>query len=121
MIFPVLICDDSAVARKMAVRSLPDNFASEIHLATNGIEAIQQLNSNPIALLLLDLTMPEMDGVAVLEEIKHSNIEVFVIVVSGDIQPDMKKRVAQLGAIDFIEKPVDKTKLNAVLRRFGLH
>jgi two-component system chemotaxis response regulator CheY len=121
VIFPVLICDDSAVARKMAMRSLPDNFASEIHLATNGSEAIQQLNDNPIALLLLDLTMPIMDGVAVLEQIKQSSIEVFVIVVSGDIQPDLKKRVTQLGAIDFIEKPVDKTKLGSVLRRFGLH
>lgn len=121
MIFPVLICDDSAVARKMAFKSLPENFASQVHHASNGLEAIQQLRENEFALLLLDLTMPTMDGVQVLQEIRQRAIEVFVIVISGDIQPAMKERVAQLGAIDFIEKPVDKSTLNNVLKRFGMY
>ncbi|WJG08682.1 response regulator [Aliiglaciecola sp. LCG003] len=121
MSFPVLICDDSAIARKMAKRSLPDDFASEVHLACNGHEALAKLQERHFALMLLDLTMPQLDGIGVLEEIKRHSIEVFVIVVSGDIQPEMKKRVAQLGALDFIEKPVDADKLLKILNRFGLH
>lgn len=121
MSFPVLICDDSAIARKMVQKSLPENFASEIHLASNGQEALAHLLEKPIALLLLDLTMPVMDGVEVLQEIKRLNIEVFVIVISGDIQPEMKQRVEQLGALDFIEKPVSAPKLAQILTRFGLY
>ncbi|GAC15629.1 response regulator [Aliiglaciecola lipolytica] len=121
MSFPVLICDDSAMARKMVQRSLPENFASEIDQACNGQEAISKLAESSFALLFLDLTMPIMDGIEVLEEIKKRCIEVFVIVISGDIQPEMKSRVAKLGALDFIEKPVDKSKLQDVLTRFGLY
>lgn len=121
MSFPVLICDDSAIARKMVQRSLPANFASEIQLACNGQEAVQKLQETTFALLLLDLTMPIMDGVEVLQEIKKQCIEVFVIVISGDIQPEMKQRVEKLGALGFIEKPVDPPKLQSVLQRFGLY
>ena len=121
MSFPVLICDDSAIARKMVQRSLPDNFASDIQLACNGQEAVAKLEETSFTLLLLDLTMPIMDGVEVLQEIKSRAIEVFVIVISGDIQPEMKQRVAKLGALDFIEKPVDAPKLKSVLERFGLY
>lgn len=121
MSFPVLICDDSAIARKMVQRSLPQDFASEISLATNGKEAIQHLLENQTALLFLDLTMPVMDGIEVLQEIRARSIEVFVIVISGDIQPEMKQRVGQLGALDFIEKPVDQNKLAVVLEKFGLY
>lgn len=121
MSFPVLICDDSAIARKMVQRSLPENFASEVDLATNGQEAVEKLQESTYALLFLDLTMPIMDGIEVLQEIKNKCIEVFVIVISGDIQPEMKQRVEKLGALDFIEKPVDGHKLQSVLQRFGLY
>ncbi len=121
MSFPVLICDDSAIARKMVLRSLPENFASEIHLATNGQEALDHLSQSETALMFLDLTMPVMDGLEVLREVKRRCIEVFVIVISGDIQPEMKKRVANLGALDFIEKPVDGPRLANTLTRFGLY
>lgn len=121
MSFPVLICDDSAIARKMVQRSLPDNFASEVHLATNGQEALEHLNEKQIALLFLDLTMPVLDGIGVLEAIKQQCLEVFVIVISGDIQPVMKQKVEQLGALDFIEKPVNQSKLLGILNKFGLY
>ena len=121
MSFPVLICDDSPIAQKMVRRSLPENFASEITLANNGAEAMHYLREKNIALLFLDLTMPVMDGLEVLQEIRTHCLEVFVIVISGDIQPEMQKRVAKLGALDFIAKPVDKPKLASVLQKFGLY
>ncbi|MEP4888549.1 MAG: response regulator [Aliiglaciecola sp.] len=119
--FPVLICDDSALARKMVQRSLPNNFASEIELVSNGQEAINKLIEGSFALVILDLVMPIMNGIEVLEALKEECIDVFVIIVSGDIQPEMKSRVAKFGTLDFIEKPIDKTKLHNVLTRFGLY
>ncbi|GAA0341637.1 response regulator [Bowmanella denitrificans] len=119
--FPVLICDDSMLARKSAQRALPIDWDAEVSFAANGREAIVALQRQHFGLLLLDLTMPEMDGVEVLEQIKALGIEVFVVVISGDIQPQMQQRVRELGALDFIAKPVDSQKLQAILQGFGLY
>ncbi|MDM7859485.1 response regulator [Alteromonas sp. ASW11-36] len=121
MSFPVLICDDSSLARKMVKRSLPDELSQAIFTAENGQQALDILEQHPISLLFLDLTMPFMDGVEVLKMIKQKSIEVFVIVISGDIQPQMQDRVLSLGALDFIEKPVDSARLHGTLQRFGLY
>ncbi|MFV2055098.1 MAG: response regulator, partial [Thiohalomonadales bacterium] len=66
-------------------------------------------------LLFLDLNMPEMDGYQVLQEIKNQHLNTIVIVVSGDIQPEAHKRVIMSGALEFIQKPVNKTTLEHVL------
>lgn len=121
MSFPILICDDSALARKSVQRCLPADWDVELQFATNGQEAMQVLEQQQVALLFLDLTMPVMDGIEVLEAIKRQKLEVFVIVISGDIQPQMQQKVAELGALDFIQKPVDKVRLADVLCRFGLY
>lgn len=120
MKYTVMVCDDSALARKMAKRSLPDGFSQEIIEAQHGKEALEILaGGTRVDLLILDLTMPEIDGLCVLEAIKANNYEVFVIVVSGDIQPQMRERVMQLGALDFIAKPVKAPAIAQVLERFG--
>jgi len=119
MDFNILICDDSALARKVARRNLPDDLANQIFEASNGMDALEIMGLHRIDLVLLDLTMPVLDGIGVLEEIKRRKLEVFVVVVSGDIQPVMKTRVIELGALAFIEKPMKPAPLEAVLRRYG--
>ncbi|QJR80077.1 response regulator [Alteromonas pelagimontana] len=121
MSFNVLICDDSSLARKMARRSLPRGLAKEVFQASNGQEALAVISQHPVELLILDLTMPILDGVGVLEEIRAQMLEVFVVVVSGDIQPQMREKVLKLGALDFIPKPVDTRQLSDTLHRFGLY
>ena len=85
--FNILICDDSALARKMARSNLPTGFAETIYEVSNGMDALEVLAHHTIDLVLLDLTMPILGGISVLSEIKHRQLETFVIVVSGDIQP----------------------------------
>ncbi|MCU7555486.1 response regulator [Alteromonas sp. ASW11-19] len=119
MSFNVLICDDSALARKMAARSLPEGFAEKVFQAEDGAQALTMLRQQRMDLMLLDLTMPNVDGIDVLNAIKAQGIEVFVVVVSGDIQPQMRTRVMQLGALDFLAKPISKASLQAVLERYG--
>lgn len=121
MSFPILICDDSKLGRKSVQRCLPDGLASEVLFATHGGEAMEVLRSTPVTILFLDLTMPVMDGVEVLEAIKAEKLEVFVVVVSGDVQPKMQDRVKSLGALDFIQKPVSKEKLMNSLTMYGLY
>ncbi len=121
MSFSVLICDDSKLGRKSVQRCLPEGFASEIHMAEHGQRAMEILRSTPVTILFLDLTMPIMDGVQVLEAIKQEKLEVFVVVVSGDVQPQMQQRVLGLGALDFIKKPLTHDKLIESLQKYGLY
>lgn len=120
MALTALICDDSLLARNQMKKSLPADFDAEVVTATNGLEALAILRGQEIGVVFLDLTMPELDGVGVLEAIKAEKMDVFVIVVSADIQPEMQKRVMDLGALAFIQKPVNTDKLSAVMHKYGL-
>ena len=92
----------------------------EITFATNGLEGIKAIREGKGEMVFLDLTMPEMDGYQVLETVKSEGLNAMIIVISGDIQPAAHSRVTALGAMDFIQKPVNPEKLQDVLRKFGL-
>ncbi|QXO15891.1 response regulator [Vibrio ostreae] len=116
MSYSILICDDSALARKQMARSLPAALNADITFATHGLEALALLEQNSYQLMFLDLTMPELDGFGTLEAMQSNNDSTPVVVVSGDIQPKARERVIALGAKAFIQKPISQTDLNAVIR-----
>ncbi|MFD2230706.1 response regulator [Alkalimarinus sediminis] len=121
MTTPVLICDDSSVARKQMARSLPADWDIEISYAVHGEDAIEQLQEGKGEIMFLDLNMPVMDGYQTLEAILKNDIQTMVIVVSGDIQPEAHERVKALGALDFIKKPISVEDLTVILEKFGLY
>ncbi len=121
MSIPLLICDDSNMARKQVARSLPDGWDVDITFATNGEEGIEAIKAGKGDVLLLDLNMPIMDGYQVLETIVKEDLPTMVIVISGDIQPEAHQRVTSLGALDFIQKPVNKDKLTGILSAYGIY
>lgn len=116
MSYSILICDDSALARKQMARSLPPALNADITFATHGLEALSLLEQHSYQLMFLDLTMPELDGFGTLEAMQSNGDLTPVVVVSGDIQPKAKERVMALGAKAFIQKPISKDDLNAVIR-----
>lgn len=120
MSLPVIICDDSALARKQLARSLPGGWDISITFANNGQEAIDAIKQGKGDLLFLDLNMPVMDGYETLEAIRRENLDCLVLVVSGDIQPEAKKRVIALGALDFITKPIALDILTDILLNYGI-
>jgi chemotaxis protein CheY-P-specific phosphatase CheC/ActR/RegA family two-component response regulator len=117
---PLLICDDSNMARKQVAKSLPDGWDVDISFATNGHEAIELIKAGKGDVLLLDLNMPKMDGYQVLEVIVKEDLPTMVVVISGDIQPEAHQRVTSMGALDFIKKPVNKDKLTEILKSYGI-
>jgi two-component system chemotaxis response regulator CheY len=119
MSISVLICDDSNLARKQVLRNLPEQFSSVAELATNGEEALTILREKKIDLLFLDLTMPVVDGVGVLQGIKDEGISCAVFVISADIQPEMQTKVLDLGAKAFLRKPVQSDILIKHLEENG--
>ncbi|EJC1446613.1 response regulator [Vibrio parahaemolyticus] len=116
MSFPVLICDDSALARKQMARSLPATLNPDITFAIHGKNALEELAQKEFKLMFLDLTMPEMDGFETLENMQRLGNKTPVVVVSGDIQPKAKERVFTLGAKAFIQKPIAKDELKNALK-----
>lgn len=115
----LLICDDSSFARKQIMRALPDDWDFELNQASHGGEAMDLLRAGGVDAMILDLNMPVMDGYQVLQALRDEAIAVSVIVVSGDIQPEARARVAELGALEFIKKPVDDDELTRVLAGLG--
>ena len=120
MSIPLLICDDSAMARKQVKRSLPDEWEVDITMAVNGVEGIEAIRAGKGEMVFLDLTMPELDGYGVLDAVKKEGHKSIIIVISADIQPEARERVMSKGALDFIKKPVDAQKLQDVLKKYGL-
>ena len=119
MTLPVLICDDSSLARKQLARILPPEWDIELHFAEHGQEAIALIQEGKGALTFLDLNMPVMDGYETLAEIRKQDLNALVLVVSGDVQPEAKARVMKMGALDFIRKPTDVDTITLVLSQYG--
>ena len=117
---PLLICDDSNMARKQLLRALPEQWAVSVTQATNGHEGLEAIRRGLGQVVLLDLTMPEMDGYEVLAAMRAEGLRARVIVVSGDVQDEAVRRVLALGATAFLKKPADPAELKKVLDRCGL-
>lgn len=116
----LLICDDSSMARKQLLRALPPQCLADVTEAVNGEVCLEILRRTPVDLVLLDLTMPVMDGYQVLAAMREEGLSAKVIVVSGDVQAEAVRRATELGAQAFLEKPVDAALLRATFERLGL-
>ena len=115
----VLVTDDSKMARKMVVRSLEESTIKnlEIFEAQNGQEAIDLYKEISPKIVFLDLTMPIMDGFEALKRIKEIDENEKVVIISADIQKLSMDRVRELGAFNFIKKPIDALKMQQILEK----
>ena len=120
MALPVLVVDDSPMARNMLIKALPMGWDVSVTQAANGVEALAAYRNGKAAVMFLDLTMPEMSGYEVLEALKAEDMNTFVIVVSADVQPLAQERVKSLGAMAFVKKPVSSEKIRTVLSEYGI-
>jgi chemotaxis protein CheY-P-specific phosphatase CheC len=118
---PVLICDDSGFARRQMARSVPDGWDIQISFAEHGQQALDMIRQGKADVMFLDLNMPVMDGYQTMQAIREQDLPCMVIVVSGDVQPEARKRMMDLGALDFICKPIDNSKLSEILHQYGIY
>lgn len=112
---PLLVCDDSNMARKQLIRALPAEWPVSLSQASNGEEALALIRQGLGQVMLLDLTMPVLDGYQTLAELRAEGLNTQVIVVSGDVQDEAVRRVRELGALAFIKKPADPDILRQTL------
>ncbi|MFN9527915.1 MAG: response regulator [Pseudomonadaceae bacterium] len=112
---PLLVCDDSNMARKQLIRALPPEWPVSLSQANNGEEALALIRQGLGQVMLLDLTMPVLDGYQTLAALRAEGLSSKVIVVSGDVQEEAVRRVRELGALAFIKKPADPEILRQTL------
>ena len=111
----VLVVDDSRTLRRILVRELNSLGLTNIVEAGDGLEAIEVVKSKPIDLMLLDMEMPELDGLGVLQVLKSDETykQLPIIVISGADQFDKTIKCIEIGAEDYLPKPFDPILLRA--------
>ncbi len=116
----ILICDDAAFMRMMIKDILSKNGYNVAGEAENGMKAVEKYKEVTPDLVLMDITMPEMDGIAALKEIKKLDAGAKVIMCSAMGQQAMVIESIQAGAKDFIVKPFQAERvLEAVKKVVG--
>ena len=101
----ILVADDDEVVRRSYVRCLCGDHC-KVHEAFDGVEALLAMQEKPFDVVLLDLRMPGLDGMKVLETIKQCWPQSEVIVITGYPSIDTAKAAMELGAYDYLAKPV---------------
>jgi len=111
----ILIVDDEPGARESLGVILEDDY--QVLSVGNGQEALETLQKKPIDLILLDVNMPDMDGLAVLRKIKEQDEEIDVIMVSALNQARKAVDAIKLGAYDYITKPYEPEDILSTVNR----
>ena len=116
----ILICDDAAFMRMMIKDILSKNGYNVVGEAENGAIAVDKYAELKPDLVLMDITMPEMDGIQALKSIRSSDPNSNVIMCSAMGQQAMVIEAIQSGAKDFIVKPFQADRvLEAVKKVVG--
>ena len=113
--FSVLVVDDSRTLRKILIRELNSLGFHNILEAADGLEAIEVVKTKPVDLMLLDMEMPELDGLGVLGQLKADDTykALPIIVISGADQFEKTIKCIEMGAEDYLPKPFDPILLRA--------
>ena len=109
--FPTILIVDDEPSIVKSLSGLLSDEGFEVTSAGNGYEALQQIENNAPDLVLLDIWMPGIDGLETLKEIKNSNPNIHVIMVTGHGTIETAVQATKLGAYDFIEKPLNIEKV----------
>ena len=105
MIKKILIVDDS-FNNLLLLEDLLTEMNYNVSVAHDGVEAMHILQENPQDLVLLDIMMPRTGGFELLEDMRKQNIETPVIFITAKSSDEERMRAVELGAADFIAKPV---------------
>lgn len=113
----VLVCDDAAFMRMMIKDILGKNGYNVVGEAENGLKAVEKYAELSPDLVLMDITMPEMDGIAALKKIKSNDPNAVVIMCSAMGQQAMVIESIQAGAKDFIVKPFQAERVIEAVKK----
>lgn len=111
----ILLIDDEqdfmdALADRMRDRGM------QVSTTTSPIEALEKADEENFDAIILDLMMPEMNGLETLTRLREKNPDLQIILLTGHATIEKGVEAMKLGAIDFLEKPIDIQALNAKIK-----
>jgi DNA-binding NtrC family response regulator len=111
----VLVVDDEQAIRD-SIRMILEYEKFEVRFAQDGLSALAAVEAGAVDLVLLDIKMPGMDGMKVLQKIKETHPFIPVVMISGHGTIETAIEATRMGAYDFLQKPLDREKLIIVSR-----
>ena len=112
----ILIVDDDREVCNM-IKHYFNKRKLKVIIATSAEEALAKLIAEKPAMVLLDIFLPEMDGIKCLSRIKELDKDVKVIMVTCDTDIDTTKTAIELGAIDYVTKPFSLDTLGHIVKK----
>jgi len=112
----VLVIDDDKMIRSFLETILSED-GYEVLLAATGAEGESTIRTKPVDVVLLDLMLPDEDGISVLRKVKQEEPNVHVIVLTAFGAVESAVEAMRLGAYDYIDKPSDVSKLKLAIQR----
>ena len=111
----ILVVEDDEISFSLLTRTL-QNISSEVLHAITGVQAIETCRRNPdIDLILMDIRMPEMDGLEATQRIRKFNKDVIIIAQTANAFTGDREKAIGAGCNDYIIKPIDNTLLMALI------
>lgn len=112
----ILVADDNAWVRRVLTATLQLDH-HEVVIAADGQEALERLKSAPVDLLILDLGMPRVSGLGVLDRVREEFPHLAVLVLTGLAGPADAPDLVRRGAREVLAKPVNTQALRAAVER----
>ncbi len=112
----ILIVDDEEIVIRSCLRILSDS-SYVVDSLMDGFEAMRRVDESPYDIVILDIMMPKVDGLEVLQHIKERHPDVDVIMMTGLSQVQTAVKAMKLGAFDYLSKPFDPEELQHVVDR----
>lgn len=117
----ILFAEDDKMMQKYLVYQMI-KFDHEVTTVDNGKEALKAMDEEVFDVILLDIFMPKLSGLEVLEHIRNDgNRKIPVIIISRDKHPETIQKAKDLGANDYIVKPYDPDELYLKIKRVTGH
>jgi len=119
MSIKLLIVDDEPIICQGLRHTIPwETLGIEvIGEAYNGIQALELLNNNKVDIVLTDVKMPKMDGLALAKAIKRDHPNIHIVIISGYEEFDYAKKAIRLGVEDYLTKPVNIDELLGLMKQ----
>ncbi len=113
-IIHVLVVDDEPIIRDL-LRAMLVGMKTKVDVAENGVDAQKKVLSGSYELVITDINMPEMDGIALLKWLKEKKPEIETVVMTGyDITEEMLETIGN-NAMEYFEKPPEPKKIKTAL------
>lgn len=112
----VLLVDDEIEVIEILAEVI-EGLGVVVHKATSGAKAIAIAKATPIDVAVLDVRMPEMDGIETLRGLLRHRPNLVAVFLTGHANIQSVREALALGAVDFLDKPIDVPKIEAMARR----